>query len=205
MTNPASTQAFATTTSTPDGSFSIIATAQAVLASGWTDNLADLDALIHASIRPPMESITVLSPTAAKAFTAPSTATARAETARAETAHATSALHSPLHSALIALEAFYDGDALLLADVAVHQKSGPFREHAWDVLRTVKPGEVVTYSEYASRSGRPAAVRAAASACAMNAAALFVPCHRVLRTDGSLGGFRYGLPVKESLLNRERQ
>ena len=46
-------------------------------------------------------------------------------------------------------------------------------------------------------------VRAAASSCARNAAALFVPCHRVLRSDGTLGGFRYGLEIKQSLLNRE--
>ncbi len=87
--------------------------------------------------------------------------------------------------------------------VPVRQASGPYRAHAWDVLRTVEPGDPVTYTRYAELSGRPAAVRAAAGACAMNAAALFVPCHRVLRTDGSLGGFRYGLDVKRSLLDRE--
>ena len=61
----------------------------------------------------------------------------------------------------------------------------------------------VTYTEFAALAGRPAAVRAAAQACARNAAALFVPCHRVLRTDGSLGGFRWGLPVKRWLLDHE--
>ena len=54
-------------------------------------------------------------------------------------------------------------------------------------------------------AGRPAAIRAAAQACARNAAALFVPCHRVLRTDGSLGGFRWGLDVKKWLLAHERR
>ena len=62
----------------------------------------------------------------------------------------------------------------------------------------------VTYTEYAAKSGRPAAVRAAAAACARNAAALFVPCHRVVRTDGTLGGFRWGLDVKRALLAHER-
>jgi methylated-DNA-[protein]-cysteine S-methyltransferase len=85
----------------------------------------------------------------------------------------------------------------------VRQKSGPFRVHAWDVLRLVRPGSPVTYTEYAGLAGNPKAVRAAASACAFNAAALFVPCHRVIRTDGSLGGFRWGLVIKESLLARE--
>ena len=103
----------------------------------------------------------------------------------------------------LAVEAYYDGDPRPAADVAVRQQSGPFRAHAWDVLRQVKPGFPVTYTEYAALAGNPKAVRAAASACAFNAAGLFVPCHRVIRTDGSLGGFRWGLRIKESLLARE--
>lgn len=104
-----------------------------------------------------------------------------------------------------AVDAFYSGDPVPAMNVPVLQKSGPFRSHAWDVLRTVSPGTPVTYTEYAGLSGNPKAVRAAASACAFNAAALFVPCHRVVRTDGTLGGFRWGLRVKESLLARERE
>lgn len=102
-----------------------------------------------------------------------------------------------------AVEAFYDGDPAPAMAVPVLQRSGPFRDHAWDVLREVRPGSPVTYTEYAALAGNPRAVRAAASACAFNAAALFVPCHRVIRTDGSLGGFRWGLRIKESLLARE--
>ena len=108
-----------------------------------------------------------------------------------------------LRAAVDAVTAYYDGELAAVAAVPVVQRSGEFRQHAWEVLRGVRPGERVTYTQYAARAGRPAAVRAAAGACAMNAAALFVPCHRVLRTDGSLGGFRYGLGVKESLLARE--
>ena len=63
----------------------------------------------------------------------------------------------------------------------------------------------MTYTGFAELAGRPRAVRAAAAACARNAAALFVPCHRVLRTDGGLGGFRWGLDVKKWLLGHERQ
>ena len=102
-----------------------------------------------------------------------------------------------------AVDAFYSGDAAPAMAVPVLQRSGPFRAHAWDVLRQVKPGFPVTYTEYAALAGNPKAVRAAASACAFNAAALFVPCHRVIRTDGSLGGFRWGLRIKERLLSRE--
>jgi methylated-DNA-[protein]-cysteine S-methyltransferase len=104
-----------------------------------------------------------------------------------------------------AVEEFYAGDPRAAMHVPVRQLSGPFRSHAWNVLRTVAAGHPVTYTEYAELSGNAKAVRAAASACAFNAAALFVPCHRVIRTDGSLGGFRWGLAIKESLLDRERQ
>lgn len=102
-----------------------------------------------------------------------------------------------------AITAYHAGDLDVVDAVVVRQKSGAFLEHAWDVLRTMPAGAPVSYTEYAAKSGRPAAVRAAASACARNAAALFVPCHRVLRNDGSLGGFRWGLPVKRWLLDHE--
>ena len=102
-----------------------------------------------------------------------------------------------------AITRYHDGDLSAVDDVVVRQRSGEFLEHAWEVLRTVPAGAPVTYTEYAAKSGRPLAVRAAASACARNAAALFVPCHRVLRTDGTLGGFRWGLPAKRWLIAHE--
>jgi methylated-DNA-[protein]-cysteine S-methyltransferase len=80
---------------------------------------------------------------------------------------------------------------------------GVFLTAAWKTLREVPAGEPVSYTELAARTGNPAATRAAAQACARNAAALFVPCHRVIRTDGTLGGFRWGLPVKRWLLDHE--
>jgi methylated-DNA-[protein]-cysteine S-methyltransferase len=82
-------------------------------------------------------------------------------------------------------------------------RSGPFLTDAWEVLRTVPAGTPDTYAAFAARCGRPAAVRAAAGACARNAAALFVPCHRVLASGGGLGGFRWGTPVKRWLLDHE--
>jgi methylated-DNA-[protein]-cysteine S-methyltransferase len=100
-----------------------------------------------------------------------------------------------------AVLAYLDGDITAVDDVPVRQRSGAFLEQAWQALREVR--HPVTYTEFAALAGRPAAVRAAAQACARNAAALFVPCHRVLRTDGTLGGFRWGLPVKRWLLAHE--
>lgn len=110
---------------------------------------------------------------------------------------------SSVQPILDAVERYYDGDFGATAAVPVRQVSGPFRSHAWDVLRTVDPGKPVTYLQYAERAGNPTAIRAAAGACAKNAVALFVPCHRIIRTDGTLGGFRWGLQVKQRLLDRE--
>ncbi|BCY14934.1 methylated-DNA--[protein]-cysteine S-methyltransferase [Actinoplanes sp. L3-i22] len=103
-----------------------------------------------------------------------------------------------------AVRAYFAGDLTALDTIAVEQRTGgEFMGHAWQVMREIKPGNPVTYSHYAELSGRPAAIRAAAAACARNAVALIVPCHRVLRTDGSLGGYRWGLPVKSWLLEHE--
>jgi methylated-DNA-[protein]-cysteine S-methyltransferase len=103
-----------------------------------------------------------------------------------------------------AIKAYHDGDLTAPADITVRQlHGGPFLNVAWKVLQEVAAGETVTYAQLAERTGNPAAVRAAASACARNAAALFVPCHRVVRTDGTLGGFRWGLGVKQRLLDHE--
>ncbi|MEW2381614.1 methylated-DNA--[protein]-cysteine S-methyltransferase [Micromonospora sp. NPDC047707] len=105
-----------------------------------------------------------------------------------------------------AVASYLDGDLTAIDTVPVEQHTGgAFMAYAWTVLRDVKPGEPVTYTGFAGLAGRPAAVRAAAAACARNAAALFVPCHRVLRTDGTLGGYRWGLDVKKWLLGHERR
>ena len=106
---------------------------------------------------------------------------------------------------LDAVGKFFAGDLAAIDEVAVRQRSGPFLTEAWQVLRTVPAGRPDTYAAFAARCGRPAAVRAAANACARNAAALFVPCHRVLGSDGGLGGFRWGTPVKRWLLDHEAE
>ncbi|MFI5496513.1 methylated-DNA--[protein]-cysteine S-methyltransferase [Actinoplanes sp. NPDC051859] len=104
-----------------------------------------------------------------------------------------------------AVRSYLDGDLAAIDDVVVEQHTGgPFLAHAWQVMREIKPGAPVTYTRFAELAGRPAAIRAAATACARNAAALFVPCHRVLGTDGTLRGYRWGLDVKTWLLAHER-
>ncbi|MCS3442044.1 methylated-DNA--[protein]-cysteine S-methyltransferase [Microbacterium phyllosphaerae] len=105
--------------------------------------------------------------------------------------------------AAVAVRAFYEGDLSAIDTVAVAQTGTPLQLAGWSALREIEPGEPLTYTSFAARLGNPRAVRAAASICARNAPALFVPCHRVLRTDGTLGGFAWGLGVKASLLARE--
>ena len=78
-----------------------------------------------------------------------------------------------------------------------------FQMRVWQALSDIACGTTLTYSQVAERIGAPRAVRAVGSACAANPAALLVPCHRVVRRDGSLGGYRWGLEVKSALLDLE--
>lgn len=102
-----------------------------------------------------------------------------------------------------AVAAYYAGDLAAIDAVVVAQQGTPMQLAGWAALRTITPGHPLTYAEFATVLGSPSAVRAAASICARNAPALFVPCHRVLRTGGALGGFAWGLDVKRALLARE--
>ena len=78
-----------------------------------------------------------------------------------------------------------------------------FQQAVWRELSRIPPGETLSYAALAARAGNPNAVRAAGSACGANPVALLIPCHRARRTDGSLGGYAYGLPIKRKLLERE--
>ena len=102
-----------------------------------------------------------------------------------------------------AVRAYYDGDLSAIDAVEVRQFGTPLQQAGWDALRRIAPGAPLTYTGFAAALGSPSAVRAAASICARNAPALFVPCHRVLRGDGTMGGFAWGTDVKRRLLERE--
>jgi len=80
-----------------------------------------------------------------------------------------------------------------------------FQRRVWQALREIPAGSTTTYSALAAGLGAPGAARAVGSACAANPVAVAVPCHRVLRTDGSLSGYRWGLHRKRELLQRERE
>ena len=90
-------------------------------------------------------------------------------------------------------------------DLPVDLRGTAFQMRVWRFLLGVKSGEVVSYAEVARGIGAPRAVRAAASACAANRVGVLVPCHRVLRGDGGLGGYRWGVDRKRVLLNMERR
>lgn len=79
-----------------------------------------------------------------------------------------------------------------------------FQKRVWDALMKIPRGETRSYAELAAALDAPKAARAVASACAHNRVAIVVPCHRVIRGDGSLGGYRWGLALKERILDRER-
>ena len=78
-----------------------------------------------------------------------------------------------------------------------------FQQRVWQALRTIPAGITATYTDIARKIGSPKSVRAVASACAANAIAVAIPCHRVVRNDGSLSGYRWGVERKRILINRE--
>lgn len=90
-------------------------------------------------------------------------------------------------------------------DMPLDLHGSPFFVKVWQVMQRVPWGETWSYQELAKRAGRPKAVRAAASACARNPIWILVPCHRIISSDGSLGGYGGGLHVKQALLDGERR
>jgi len=88
-------------------------------------------------------------------------------------------------------------------DVAIDLLGTAFQKKVWDALMKIPSGETRSYAELAAQLGQPRAARAVAGACAHNRVAVVVPCHRVVRGDGSPGGYRWGLPLKQRLLRRE--
>ena len=90
-------------------------------------------------------------------------------------------------------------------DLPLDVRGTAFQQRVWQALREIPPGRTLGYAELAARIGAPRAVRAVAGACAANALAVAIPCHRVVRSDGGLSGYRWGVERKRALLERERQ
>src|SRR5579871_5755664 len=90
-------------------------------------------------------------------------------------------------------------------DLPLDVQATAFQWRVWQELRTIPYGSTRSYSDIARALGQPTAVRAVARACATNPASLIIPCHRVVREDGSLGGYRWGLDRKQALLDKEKE
>ncbi|MFM5908052.1 MAG: methylated-DNA--[protein]-cysteine S-methyltransferase, partial [Novosphingobium sp.] len=89
------------------------------------------------------------------------------------------------------------------AHIPIDVKGTAFQEACWKALREIPAGETRTYAEIAAAAGNAKAVRAAGSANGANNVAVLIPCHRVIRTGGALGGYAYGLEIKRKLLEKE--
>ncbi len=89
-------------------------------------------------------------------------------------------------------------------DLPLDLRGTEFQRNVWQALRKIPAGSTVSYAELAERLSLPKATRAVAGACAANHLAVVIPCHRVVRTDGSLSGYRWGVERKRNLLERER-
>lgn len=105
-----------------------------------------------------------------------------------------------LASVVAGVEAPASGSA-----IPVDVRGTAFQESVWQALSAIPPGETRSYAQIAASIGKPKAVRAVGSACGANPVAVLIPCHRALRTDGSLGGYAYGLAIKTELLKREAE
>lgn len=90
-------------------------------------------------------------------------------------------------------------------DLPLDIRGTAFQQRVWQALRTIPAGSIVSYTDVAEHLGMPSSVRAVASACAANTIAVVIPCHRVLRSDGALSGYRWGLERKQALLQREHR
>jgi AraC family transcriptional regulator of adaptative response/methylated-DNA-[protein]-cysteine methyltransferase len=88
-------------------------------------------------------------------------------------------------------------------DLPLDLRGTAFQQRVWRALRGIPAGQTASYADIADRIGAPGAVRAVAQACAANAIAVAIPCHRVVRSDGTLSGYRWGVERKSALLARE--
>lgn len=96
-------------------------------------------------------------------------------------------------------------DPRITVDLPLDLTGSVFQRRVWKMLQQIPAGETASYRDIAQRLGQPGAFRAVANACGANPVAVIVPCHRVLRQDGSLGGYRWRVERKRQLLDREVQ
>ena len=98
---------------------------------------------------------------------------------------------------------YFSGDISSLNSIKVRQPGAPFYQSVWKEMRKIPVGKTWSYSDLAKRAGSASAVRAVGTACSSNLIAAIVPCHRIVKSGGSLGNYAYGVDVKEWLLKHE--
>ncbi|NOT85014.1 MAG: methylated-DNA--[protein]-cysteine S-methyltransferase [Methylococcaceae bacterium] len=106
---------------------------------------------------------------------------------------------------LLAKVVAYIEAPILGLDLPIDYHGTDFQQQVWQALREIPVGATVSYAEIAQRIGVPKAARAVAAACAANSLAVIIPCHRVVRRDGGLSGYRWGVARKAELLRREAE
>ncbi|MGC8120231.1 methylated-DNA--[protein]-cysteine S-methyltransferase [Marinobacter sp. VGCF2001] len=108
------------------------------------------------------------------------------------------------HDSWVTLLDQYIGGVASKPDLPLDIRGSEFQRQVWQGLQRIPEGQVLSYRALAERLGRPSAVRAVATACARNRIAVLIPCHRVVRQDGGLGGYRWGLERKRAILAAEQ-
>jgi methylated-DNA-[protein]-cysteine S-methyltransferase len=101
------------------------------------------------------------------------------------------------------VQAYYSGDKDALNNIKHMQEGSAFQKKVWQAIRNIGYGDTISYKELANKSGNPAAIRAAGTICGLNRLILLVPCHRVVKSDGTIGSYLYGPKIKTSLLAHE--
>ncbi|MEY3469670.1 MAG: hypothetical protein RLZZ575_130 [Actinomycetota bacterium] len=96
-----------------------------------------------------------------------------------------------------------DGDLDAFRKIKLKQDGAEFMQSCWNQLRKIDGGKVLSYAQLAKKAGNAKAVRAAGSACAKNLIAPFVPCHRIIKTNGDIGNYGFGVSLKKALLEHE--
>ena len=101
------------------------------------------------------------------------------------------------------IDNYFEGGLDALNLIQVRQPGAQFSQKVWKVMRAIPAGMTISYAQLAKKAGSPAAFRAAGTACGNNLIAPIIPCHRIIKSDGTLGSYGYGVAIKEKLLRLE--
>ncbi len=101
------------------------------------------------------------------------------------------------------IDNYFEGRLDALNLIQVRQPGAQFSQKVWRVMRAIPAGMTISYAQLAKKAGSPAAFRAAGTACGNNLIAPIIPCHRIIKSDGTLGNYGYGVAIKEKLLRLE--